>query len=171
MIWINKICWQFFTASWLFLGGILLSFWHVVMVLNSFLMILSGLLRGLDDFLTVYWECLMNNCGRSLLRAEWSRTAKKLTSWQFGILLVQIRIVGQGPNSMLYVDGARNNGAGVWPWQSPERVGGGGGKGLHSNGYMGVCRWIGSKISLLLQLDPFFFNLMVHEWVVFIWLV
>ena len=67
------------------------------MVLNSFLMILSGLLRGLDDFLTVYWECLMNNCGRSLLRAEWSRTAKKLTSWLFGILLVQIRIVGQGP--------------------------------------------------------------------------
>ena len=32
-----------------------------------------------------------------LLRAEWSRTAKKLTSWLFGILLVQIRIVGQGP--------------------------------------------------------------------------
>ena len=39
----------------------------------------------------------MNNCGRSLVRAEWSRTAKKLTSWLFGILLVQIRIVGQGP--------------------------------------------------------------------------
>ena len=75
-----------------------MNFWHVVMVLNSFLMILSGLLRGLDDFLTVYWECLMNNCGPSLLRAEWSRTTKKLTSWLFGILLVQIRIVGQGPN-------------------------------------------------------------------------
>ena len=71
------------------------------MVLNSFLMIRSGLLRGLDDFLTVYWECLMNNCGRSLLRAEWSRTARKLTSWLFGILLVQIRIVGQGPKQYL----------------------------------------------------------------------
>ena len=35
-------------------GGILLNFWHVVMVLNSFLMILSGLLRGLGDFLTVF---------------------------------------------------------------------------------------------------------------------
>ena len=43
----------------------------------------------------------MNNCGRSLLRAEWSRTAKKLTSWLFGILLVQIRIVGQGPTRRL----------------------------------------------------------------------
>ena len=92
-----RICWQFLTESWLFLGGILLSFWHIVMVLNSFLMILSGLLRGLDDFLTVSWECLMNNCGRSLLRAEWSRTSKKLTSWLFGTLLVQIRIVGRGP--------------------------------------------------------------------------
>ena len=67
------------------------------MVLNNFLMILSGVQSGLDDFLTVSWECLMNNCGRSLLRAEWSRTAKKLTTWLFGTLLVQIRTVGQGP--------------------------------------------------------------------------
>ena len=66
------------------------------MVLNNFLMILSGVLSGLDDILTVSWECLMNNRGRSLLRAEWSRTAKKLTSWLFGTLLVQIRTVGQG---------------------------------------------------------------------------
>ena len=79
-------------------GGTLLSFWDVVMVLNSFLMILSGLLRGLDDTLTVSWECIMNNCGRSLLRAEWSRHAKKLTSLLFGTLLVHIRTVGQGPN-------------------------------------------------------------------------
>ena len=68
------------------------------MVLNNFLMILSGVLSGLDDFLTVSWECLMNNSGRSLLRAEWSITAKKLTSWLFGTLLVQIRTVGQGPD-------------------------------------------------------------------------
>ena len=39
----------------------------------------------------------MNNCGRSLLRAEWSRTTKKLNFWLFGILLVLIRIVGQAP--------------------------------------------------------------------------
>ena len=38
----------------------------------------------------------MNNSGRSLLRAEWSRTAKKLTSWLFGTLLVQIRESGTG---------------------------------------------------------------------------
>ena len=78
------------------MGGILLSFWHVVIVLNNFLMILSGLLSGLDDFLAVSWECFMNNSGRSLLRAEWSRTAKKLTSWLFGTLLVQIRESGTG---------------------------------------------------------------------------
>ena len=108
------------------------------MVLNSFLIILSGLLRGLDDFLTVYWDCLMNNCGRSLLRAEWSRTAKKLTSWLFGILLVQIRIVGQGPKCVC-----------VW--------GGGGGGELHPGtilcfnpptGDLGQVGWSPVKITM-----------------------
>ena len=86
--------WQ--RLDWL-LGGILLSFWHVVMVLNNFLMMtLSGLFSGLDDFLAVSWECLMHNGGRSLLRAEWSNTAKKLNSGLFGTLFVQIRESGTG---------------------------------------------------------------------------
>ena len=46
------------------------------MVLNSFLMILSGLLRGLGDFLTVFGNF-----------------------WLFGIRLVLIRIVGQAPKN------------------------------------------------------------------------
>ena len=33
------------------------------------------------------------------------KTAKKLTSWLFGILLVQIRIVGQGPYSTIHLSG------------------------------------------------------------------
>ena len=81
----------------MFLGGILLSFWHVVMVLNNFLMILSGLLSHLDDILVVSWECLMNNSGRSLLRAEWSRTAKKLTLGCSAHFLFKFVKVGQGP--------------------------------------------------------------------------
>ena len=68
------------------------SYWF----LTTFLIILSGPLRGLDDFLAVSWECLEHNGGRSLLGAEWSRIVKNINSWLFGTLFVQISECGSG---------------------------------------------------------------------------